>query len=247
MKTKYLSVLLALIASPALLSASPQSDRKIEEAAKSSYNFSTVLSGNVIAKSIDGNITLSGKVQDQGEKDLAADTVKQIPGVDKVQNNLEIESKYKEHSDAWMAFKVRSMLLVKANVSAASTDVSVEDGVVTLRGTARNEAQKELTGIYAKEIDWVKSVTNNIEIEVPSDGEESVAELVDDASITAQVKFALLNSKSTHALKTSVSTIDGVVVLGGVAASDAARSLAGKLAKDVRGVKSVTNNMTVKG
>ena len=47
---------------------------------------------------------------------------------------------------------------MKANVSAANTQVAVKDGVVTLTGTADNIAQKELTETYAKEIDWVKSV-----------------------------------------------------------------------------------------
>lgn len=247
MKTKYLSVLLAVCASPALLFASPESDRKIEAAAKSSYNFTAVLDGHVRAKSKDGDITLTGKVQDQGEKDLAADTVKGLPGVGKVKNEVTIESKFEEHSDAWMAFKIRSLLLVKANVSAASTDVSVSNGVVTLTGTADNEAQKELTGVYAKEIDWVKSVKNNIVVKTVSKADEKIAASMDDASITAQVNFALLNNKSTSAIKTSVSTIDGVVVIGGIAASDSAKSLVGKLAKDVRGVKSVTNDMTVEG
>lgn len=247
MKTKYLSVLLAVCASPALLFASPENDRKIEAAAKASYNFSAVLGDNVVAKAKDGDVTLTGAVEDQSEKDLASDTVKGIPGVGKVQNNVTITSRYKEHSDAWMAFKIRGSLLVKADVSAAATDVSVNNGVVTLTGTADSEAQKELTGIYAKEIDWVKSVQNDIVVKAKSEDDEKVDAAMDDASITAQVKYSLLNHKSTHALKTSVSTIDGVVVIGGVAASDAEKSLVGKLAKDIRGVKSVTNNMTVEG
>jgi hyperosmotically inducible periplasmic protein len=73
----------------------------------------------------------------------------------------------------------------------------------------------------------------------------TLGEKIDDASITSQVKFALLTHKSTSALKTKVSTTDGVVVISGVAANDAEKSLAGKLAQSIRGVKSVTNDMTV--
>ena len=40
--------------------------------------------------------------------------------------------------------------------------------------------------------------------------------------------------------------IDGVVAISGEAASDAEKSLVTKLARDIRGVKSVTNFMTVK-
>jgi osmotically-inducible protein OsmY len=43
-----------------------------------------------------------------------------------------------------------------------------------------------------------------------------------------------------------VTTTDGVVEISGEADSDAEKSLVTKLAQDVRGVKSVTKNMTVK-
>ena len=51
----------------------------------------------------------------------------------------------------------------------------------------------------------------------------------------------------THsALKTKVTTLDGVVRVTGNARSDAEKALVTKLAQDVRGTKSVTNDMVVK-
>jgi osmotically-inducible protein OsmY len=73
-----------------------------------------------------------------------------------------------------------------------------------------------------------------------------MGEKIDDASITTQVKFALLDHKATSALKTKVVTSDGVVLVTGEASSDAEVSLVTKLASDVRGVNSVTNKMVVK-
>lgn len=242
-----MSVLLAvLIVSPIVLFASPETDRKIEDAAKASWNYRAVLDGNVKVKARDGVVTLTGTVQDKDEKALAEDTVENLPGVTSVDNKLAIKSTYPEHSDAWMAFKIRSRLLTKANVSIATTKVDVQDGVVTLTGTADNVAQKELTGIYAGEIDWVKSVTNNIVVEAKPATETTVGETIDDASITTQVKYALFSHKSTSALKTKVTTVNGVVAITGEADSNAEKSLVTKLAGDVRGVKSVNNNMTVK-
>jgi hyperosmotically inducible protein len=246
MKIKNLSVLLMLTASPLLVFASSQTDRKIEEAAKASYNYRTVLEDHVTVKADDGVVTLTGVVQDNDEKDLAADTVENLPGVKSVKNDITIKATYPEHSDAWMAFKIRSRLLVKANVSAATTTVAVKDGVVTLGGTANNAAQKELTEVYAKDIDWVKSVKNDIVVkDLPATG-ETIGEKIDDASITTQVKYALISHKSTSALKTKVTTNDGVIVITGEASSAAEKSLVTKLAQDVRGAKSVDNQMTVK-
>ena len=246
MKFKNLSVLLALIASPILLFASSATDNKIEDAAKDSYNFRTVLDNNVKAKSNDGVVTLTGTVEDKDDRDLAADTVENLPGVVSVDNQVKVESNYPEHSDAWMAFKIRSRLLVKANVSATSTKVAVKDGVVTLSGPADSVAQKELTAAYAKDIDGVKSVTNDITVLDKPTTSQTMGETIDDASITSQVKYALLSHKSTSALKTKVTTTNGVVRVMGDASSDAEKSLVSKLAGDVRGVKSVTNDMTVK-
>ena len=247
MKTKTIPILLILAASPFLAFASSDTDRKIEDAAKASYNYRTVLEDHVRVKADDGIVTLTGTVQDKDDKALAEDTVKNLPGVKDVKNEIIVKAPYPEHSDAWIAFKIRSRLLVKANVSAADTKVAVKDGVVTLTGTADNTAQKELTGLYAKEIDGVKSVKNDLVVKVvpPAPG-STVSEKMDDASITSQVKYALLTHKSTSALKTKVTTTAGVVVITGDAASDAEKSLVTKLAEGVRGVQSVENNMTVK-
>ncbi|MGA3007285.1 MAG: BON domain-containing protein [Opitutaceae bacterium] len=246
MKNKNLFTLFLFIAGPIALLASSDTDRKIEEAATASYNYRTVLEDHVKVQSNDGVVTLTGTVQDKQEKDLAADTVENLPGVLSVDNQIKVEPTYAEHSDAWIAFKIRGTLLVKASVSALHTSIDVKDGVVTLGGTADNLAQKELTEVYAKEISWVKSVNNNIVVNNPPTAGETISENIDDASITSQVKYALLSHKATSAIKTSVTTTNGVVAITGEAGSDAEKSLVTKLAQDVRGTKSVTNDMTVK-
>ncbi len=244
MKIKNLSTFLVLAASPIALLASSATDRKIEEAARASYNYRTILEDHVTVTASDGVVTLTGTVQDKDDMALAEDTVENLPGVMSVRNDLTIKSTYPEHSDAWIAFKVRSRLLVKGHVSAATTTVAVQDGVVTLGGTADNLAQKELTEVYAREIDWVKSVKNDIAVKAASG--PTIGDKMDDASITTQVKYALLSHKATSALKTKVTTTDGVIAISGEADTAAEKALVTKLAQDVRGVKSVGNEMTVK-
>lgn len=246
MKNKNLSALLILAVAPVALFASSETDRKIEDAAKASYNYRTVLDDHVKVKAKDGIVTLTGSVEDKDDKALAADTVENLPGVVAVKNEITVKPSHPEHSDAWIAFKIRSRLLVKGNVSATDTKVAVENGNVILTGTADNIAQKDLTSVYAKEIEGVKSVKNDIMIKDAPASRETVGEKIDDASITSQVKYALLSHKSTSALKTKVTTNEGAIVITGEAASDAEKALVTKLAQDVRGVKSVSNNMTVK-
>jgi hyperosmotically inducible protein len=231
---------------PVALFASSSTDGKIEDAAKASYNYRTVLAGEVSVKCSDGAVTLTGTVQDKDDRALAEDTVNNLPGVVSVDNQIVVRSDVPEHSDEWIAIKVRSTLLVKANVSATSTKVAVKDGLVTLTGTASSTAQKDLTEAYVKDIDNVKAVNNDIVVEVPATGSPTVGEDIDDASITSEVKFALLSHRSTSALSTKVITENSVVNISGVASSDAEKDLVTKLAQDSRGVKSVVNVMTVK-
>ena len=69
-----------------------------------------------------------------------------------------------------------------------------------------------------------------------------MSEKIDDASITAQVKMALLTHRSTSAVKTSVSTKEGIVTLSGNAQNAAEKDLVTKLTSDIFGVNSIVNN-----
>jgi hyperosmotically inducible periplasmic protein len=248
MKIQKLLALAIATLSPALLFATSETDRQIDDAADASYNYRAVLDNHVKAHSKDGVVTLTGTVQDHDQKALAEDTVSNLPGVVSVINEIKVESEPKEHSDAWIALKVRSLLLVRANVSATSTNVDVTNGEVLLTGTVNNAAQKDLTEAYVKDVDGVRTVRNELVIKdkAPNSDESTMGETIDDASITSQVKYALLSHRSTSAVKTKVSTHDGVVMISGDADSDAEKDLVSKLASSIRGVKSVDNGMTVK-
>lgn len=125
------------------------------------------------------------------------------------------------------------------------TEVSTKDGNVILRGQADNQAQKDLTTEYVKDIEGVKDVNNEMTVPKTSKVTPTVGETIDDASITAQVKMTLLFHRSTSAVNTKVDTNKGVVMLGGKAKNMAEKDLVTKLVEDVKGVKSVNNQMAV--
>lgn len=75
---------------------------------------------------------------------------------------------------------------------------------------------------------------------------QKAGEYVDDSTITAKVKSALLAKKGVSSADISVETYHGVVQLSGfVDTADQVR-LAGKTALGVGGVKEVKNNLNVK-
>jgi osmotically-inducible protein OsmY len=246
MNTYKLTALALLAACAPALMASSDTDKKIEEAATSSYNYKTVLQGKVDVSSDNGNVTLTGKVPNKDQKELAEDTVANLPGVLTVTNQIEVVPIAPVHSDAWIAFEINGLLAVKPHVSATSTTVNVANGEVTLTGTADSQAQKDLTEVYVREVEGVKSVDNNITV-ADNPPKESLGEDMDDASITGQIKLALLDHKSTSAVGTKVTTDKGMVTITGAADSETEKALVTQLAEQVRGVKSVDNQMNVKG
>lgn len=236
---------LLVAAAPVTLRAS-EADARLVSRIKGSYNFKNYLANDDISISADdGVVTLSGKVSQDYHRTLAEPTAADTPGVKSVRNELKITSEpLGERSDGWITLKVKANLMFHKNVSATGTEVETRDGVVILRGRADDDRQKELTATYARDVDGVKDVRN--EMTVGKGGRRDFGDKVDDASITAQIKTSLLLHHSTHALDTKVKTRDGVVTLRGEARNAAEKELVGKLAADTRGVKHVDNQMTIK-
>ena len=230
------------------LLATQMGDR-IESSAKKTYVFMTYLKSDdiKIKTEKDSVVTLTGSVSEWSHRSLAEVTIEDLPGVKKVDNRLEVkDGKPAENSDAWIGMKIKTILMFHRNVSGLNTDVDVKDGVVTLRGKASNEAQKELTTEYVNDVEGVKSVKNELVVEkTVKTTMEKVSDQIDDVSITSQVKLALLFHKSTSVIKTKVTTKDGIVTVGGIAKNSAEKDLVSKLVNDIKGVKSLKNEMTI--
>lgn len=243
----FASIAAAMVISSAPARASETDDR-IESTFKRSFVYRTYLKeDSVDADANNGIVTLSGTVAAEPHKTLAQDTAASIPGVIRVDNNLATKAEVAaENADTWISRKVKLSLLFHRNVAAGQTTVDVQDGIVTLKGEASSAAQKELTTEYAQDIEGVKEVRNTMTVAAtPLPAERTAGEKVDDASITAQVKTALLTHRSTSSISTKVETREGEVTLTGIAKNEAEKSLVTKLVSDIQGVTSVKNEMTV--
>jgi hyperosmotically inducible protein len=250
MKAMYYVALMVAVVALLLTSMPVQAstmDDRIESSAKKSYVFKTYLKDDDIKiQSKDGVVTLTGIVANEFHKSLAQETLAGLPGVKSVDNRLELKGAAPTaNSDAWLRDKVKATLLFHRSVSAGNTEVDVKDGIVTLGGNATSQAQKDLTTEYAKDVEGVKDVKNEMTVSKTSKKTQTVGEKIDDASITALVKMTLLFHRSTSALNTTVATKRGVVAVGGKARNAAEKDLVTKLVNDVNGVKGVTNRMTI--
>ena len=74
---------------------------------------------------------------------------------------------------------------------------------------------------------------------------KTVGETVDDATITARVKTALLNDPQVGGLKIDVDTTRGIVTMSGIVKSPAEADRAVQLARQQSGVKDVKSTLQV--
>jgi osmotically-inducible protein OsmY len=113
-----------------------------------------------------------------------------------------------------------------------------EAKAVQARAKADAKASMQTAGAY--KLATKKSATSTSK-------KESVGEYVDDSVITAKVKAAVLEDASLNSAEINVETSKGRVQLSGFVSSRADINTAVKIAKGVKGVKSVKNDMILKG
>jgi osmotically-inducible protein OsmY len=76
--------------------------------------------------------------------------------------------------------------------------------------------------------------------------QEGTGEYVDDSVITTKVKAAIFNEPTLKSAEINVETFKGVVQLGGFVNSQADINKAVEIARSVKGVTSVKNDMRLK-
>ena len=75
---------------------------------------------------------------------------------------------------------------------------------------------------------------------------ESTGEYIDDSTITSKVKTAIFNEPSLKSFQINVETYKNVVQLSGFVGTSAEVATAGTVARQVKGVMSVRNDLLLK-
>lgn len=123
-----------------------------------------------------GKVTLTGKVDNDIEKELAEELVLGIDGVKSVNNNLSVVNADMDResedasrfTDAKIVTVITSRFLFDSDVSGSTIDVDVDNRKVTLNGTVESQAERDLAVAIAKNTSDVEGVTDNLRIESDS-------------------------------------------------------------------------------
>jgi len=194
MKRTLLSMIVATSLTTAAYAGDMNTDNKWEKGAKDAWidgkaEATLLFNGNLDSFDINtdvdnGNVILTGKVENSVDKKLAEELVANIDGVKSVDNKLTIVEKRKDMSedsmsddmetaydkstseltDAKIATVIKTRLLMDTDISGFDIDVDVEAGNVTLTGDVDSDAERDLVIAIAKGASDVKDVEDNLRV-----------------------------------------------------------------------------------
>jgi hyperosmotically inducible protein len=214
---------------------------------------------------INGHVTLHGKVATAAEKSEAEAAVKKIDGVKGVRNLVQVvpdpQHKATEAKDEDIKANVEKALKDETALSDSSIQVqSVNKGVVLLAGKAETLSDHLAAVEIAAGVAGVRDVASEIEspekladsevwkdtrTESAGDAPGGVRSTASDAWITTAAKMRMLADGDVPALDINIDTQNGVVTLFGIVPSEAAKAAAEANARKVSGVKNVVNDLQV--
>ena len=192
MKRSLISMIVATTLTTAAYAGDMDTDNKWERGAKDAWidgkaEATLLFNGNLDSFDINtdvknGNVVLTGKVENSVDKKLAEELVANIDGVTSVDNKLTVVSDKdmegdmsddmedtvdegtSELTDAKIATVIKTRLLMDTDISGFDIDVDVENGVVTLTGNVDSDAERDLAVEIAKNASDVKDVESNLRV-----------------------------------------------------------------------------------
>ena len=190
----------------------------------------------IAASAEDGKVTLRGTVGSLREKREATKIAARVFGVIAVDNELQVrlldEAK---RSDAELRKDVLQALMLDSLVPS-TVDAKVDQGFVTLSGTAEWQFQRDEADRIASNIVGTLDVFDEITV---------VHAEPDAASIKESVKKAYERSATIDGHRLSVKTSDGTVTIEGSVSSRTERDAAVAAAWASPGVRRVEDRMVV--
>lgn len=248
----------AFAAAPEQTVDNATADAALEARIETTFQLNEYLNpANITTEVQGGQVTLSGSVDDEVQRDLAEQLALSIDGVDMVQNNLVVGTApappaprtwRQKVQDATVSAAVRSRLLYHREFKGLQIGVSTENGVVTLYGVVSGEGQKERIAQLAADTRGVQRVINNLTV-VETEGPtalEKVGQALSDEWVEKRVETSILMNRHVSILDLNVDVADGVCVLTGTVDTAAQKELARLIAANTTGVTEVINDVHVR-
>jgi osmotically-inducible protein OsmY len=143
-------------------------------------------------------------------------------------------------SDSEIERDVRDELKWDPDLDASDIAVSVKDGVVTLAGFTKSYTDRLEAELAAKRVAGVRAVANDIEVRLPAIDQRPDPDIACDAVSALKAELPISHDRIKVIVK------DGWVTLEGAVEWQYQKTTAENAVRKVKGVKGVTNVVTVK-
>lgn len=216
---------------------------------------------------VNGRVTLHGKVETGAERARAEEIAKQIEGVTQVRNLLQVvpdvSRKNAEYKDTAISTNVKKVLEADAALDDSQIRVqSVNKGVVLLAGKSESLSAHLRAIRLARSVDGVRRVASEVQSpdqladreirqdemvaqSPPASAIQGVGSTLSDMWISTASKMRLMADSDTPAMDINVDTDNGVVTLFGVVPTKESKQAAENDVLKVAGVKRVDNALEV--
>jgi osmotically-inducible protein OsmY len=228
-----------------------------------------------------GVVTLAGEVESQESRRRAEEIARQTDGVRQVENQLRVvpdrdadrtadtraaadadrtdvadRRDGEPVNDGWLTTKIQAKYFLDTDVAGRRIDVDSNNGLVTLTGEVRTEAERRQAVAIARNTDGVRDVTDRLRLVPDLDADEDRREgttaerreseqPVEDTWITTKIQSKFFLEGDVKGRDIDVTTRNGVVTLTGNVDSEVAQRTAEAIARETNGVARVVNELRV--
>jgi hyperosmotically inducible protein len=197
----------------------------------------------------DAIVLLTGEVASDEEKIAAGELVKNVPGVEGVDNLIGVTpALLKEHTetsrslgqrldDTALQAKVKGAFALHKDLKDLNINVEVRDQTVFLDGIVETQEQADSARNWARQVEGVERVESALETKGVGETADQMAE---------RIQSVLRQNENLAIYELRASAVGGTVVLEGSVATGAELELANLLAERISGKGKLSNRITVK-
>jgi osmotically-inducible protein OsmY len=214
-----------------------RTDRQLQQNVLSALDWDPSIDATDIGVTVDnGIVTLRGDVRTFAEKAAAERVTVGVYGVKAIANDVNVRVIHDgTRTDADIAAAAVNALRWSAMVPKDKVNVTVSNGLVTLKGEVEWNFQRDSAVRAVRDLLGVIGVSNLV----------TLRPQVKEADVQSKIEAALKRSAEIDARRIHVQTVDGKVTLSGNVRSATERREAGLAAWAAPGVREVENHVVV--
>lgn len=232
-----------------------RNDEEIRAEVEQKLKMDAQVKSNMVDVNVEeGNVTLTGAIGSSYEKSLVKDLAR-VTGVESVNvDELEVHPEYDNAMFQNNAIEtlttdeiknaINSALQYDPRVPEQKISVSIDGSTAILEGSVLNLNSKLAAGSDALNTAGISQVENNIEVQRKVVVKPKVP--TTDEALTKRLKYSIMRDPYVEKTTVNVKVNDGFAILNGEVDSQFEKEQLNQIARNVKGIIAIKNNVTVK-